>query len=89
VVNWFTSLPEKIGSALSALWDKITSAFNSIVEFLAGLPAKIGAFLVTFFTETLPYWVGYGLGTMVRLVWEGIQAVIKFSWNCLERLSRS
>lgn len=96
-------LREKIGAAIegikewfSNLWSSIVGFVESIAQWFAELPDRIvqaltsaAEVIMTFFTETLPYWIGYGIGWMVGRVIEGIMVVVQFFSELPERVLES
>lgn len=46
IVNWWSSLPSRIGSFLSEVWNNVVNTFNGIVDFVMNIPNTI----VSFFT---------------------------------------
>jgi len=82
--NFWIGLWEGIKNTVSVVIDAVVGAFNSFVEFLSGIPAKVNQFIqvaINFFKE-LPYNIGYllglGLGHIIKF---GIDA---FNWVTTE-----
>jgi tape measure domain-containing protein len=75
-----------IKSKTEEIWNGITNfftvtvveKFNQLVTFFSELPNKIGVFLIDLFTVKIPYYIGYGLGFMVKILSENIPKVIQF-----------
>ena len=92
IKNWDTvsaflaSTWETIKTVASNVWGAIITFFTvtvpaqlqRLVDWFAALPGKIGTFLMTLATVTIPTLVGQAAGTMVRLISGGITAVITF-----------
>lgn len=65
-------------------WDALIAFFGttvptrlqSMVDWFKMLPGKIGKFLTDLATQTIPYWIGFGIGTMLRLTIAGVIAVV-------------
>lgn len=72
---------------LASIWQGIKDWVASTVATIKALPAKIGAALLTFFTQTLPYAIGYGLGVAVGFVRDTVIAVIEWFATLPERIS--
>lgn len=96
-IEWFQNLPTTIATFFENLWTSITmwvtNIYNSIIEWfgsaiewLRELPGKILEALYVFFTETLPYTIGYGLGVAVRFVWDAIVAIVQFFAELPEKI---
>lgn len=62
VIDWFKSLPDKIGSALSGLGDMIQRNFEKALEFFKSLPEKAGNAL-----SSLGKWIG----DKAKAAWDG------------------
>lgn len=82
--NFWINLWEGLKNTVSVVIDAVVGAFNSFVEFLSGIPAKVNQFIqgaINFFKE-LPYNIGYllglGLGYIIKF---GIDA---FNWVTTE-----
>jgi len=94
IKEMFSGVVTSIGEFFSSLGERIGEVWNTVIEWFAALPGRIseflgqaGEFISTFFLETLPYWIGYGIGWMVRKVLEGIEAVVEFFRTLPERVS--
>lgn len=59
-------------------WEGIKTWFAGLPGAIAGFINAIPGFLSKLFLEDIPYWIGYGIGYMVRLVWEGVEAIVGF-----------
>lgn len=71
--KFWINLWEGLKNTVSVVIDAVVGAFNSFVEFLSGIPAKVNQFIqvaINFFKE-LPYKIGYLLGL-------GLGHIIKF-----------
>lgn len=92
---------DTIEKTAAAVWGTIIGFFTVtvparlqvLVDWFAALPGKIGVFLLTLATVTIPTLIGQGIGTMVRLVGGGVSSVIGFfttlpgrAWTFLSRL---
>lgn len=91
LTGWFSGLPAW-GKYLLAIfmpviglplliaenWEKIKAWFAGLPQAIAGFISAIPGFLGKLFLEDIPYWIGYGIGYMLRLVWEGVEAVVGF-----------
>lgn len=87
VGQFFEDLRTRVGEAIMNMITSVIEWFASLPERIAEFLGQIGEFLMTFFTETLPYWVGYGIGWMVGRILEGIQNVVQFFRELPERVS--
>lgn len=91
LTGWFSGLPAW-GKYLLAIfmpviglplliaenWEKIKAWFAGLPQAIAGFISAIPGFLSKLFLEDIPYWIGYGIGYMLRLAWEGVEAVVGF-----------
>lgn len=91
LTGWFSGLPAW-GKYLLAIfmpviglplliaenWEKIKAWFTGLPQAIAGFISAIPGFLSKLFLEDIPYWIGYGIGYMLRLVWGGVEAVVGF-----------
>jgi len=91
LTGWFSGLPVW-GKYLLAIfmpviglplliaenWEKIKAWFAGLPQAITGFISSIPGFLSKLFLEDIPYWIGYGIGYMLRLVWEGVEAVVGF-----------
>ena len=76
-------------------WDKIVAFFANLPGIIGNALSAAGAWLLKFFTEDLPYWIGFAIGTIIRFfldlpgnIWEGLKMVDKklgewavIAWN--------
>lgn len=75
VVDFFKSIPEKLGEFFSSIGEWISNAFNDVVTFFSELPGKIWDWLketwesisewFSELPENIAYWLGYLIGTIV------------------------
>lgn len=56
----------------------VPARLGLVVEWFKALPGRIGESLAKLATETIPYWIGLGIGTLVRLTWEGLNKAVAF-----------
>lgn len=55
----------------------VPAGLQAMVDWFAALPGRILEFLIELATA-IPYWIGFALGTLVRLTIEGITAAVTF-----------
>lgn len=91
LTTWFSRMPG-LGKALLAIfmpiigiplliaehWEQIKGRFSALPGTIAGIIEQIPGFLAKLFFEDIPYWIGFGIGYMLRLGWEGIEALVGF-----------
>ena len=85
----FTNFIFGIGNAIKTFFtEKIPNAWSSFVQWVQSIPSKISTFfsnlgstLYTFFFETVPYYLGYGIGVAVRSVVTFFTETIPNAWN--------
>lgn len=75
VVDFFKSIPEKLGEFFSSIGEWISNAFNEVITFFSELPGKIWDWLTETWEsisewfselpENIAYWLGYLIGTIV------------------------
>lgn len=75
VVDFFKSIPEKLGEFFSSIGEWISNAFNDVATFFSELPGKIWDWLTgtwesisewfSELPENIAYWLGYLMGTIV------------------------
>lgn len=76
-IDWFTSIPENILSALSSVVDSLAGWASDIISWVAeAIPAIIDS-IVSFFSE-LPYKIGYAIGYAIGTLVSWAASVI--SW---------
>lgn len=66
-MNW--TLPGLLISHWSSIWATITSVWNTILTFFQGIPDAIANFF-TNLPEKVGYWIGFMIGTAIRLLLE-------------------
>ncbi|AYO30590.1 phage tail tape measure protein [Biomaibacter acetigenes] len=78
--NW-----DKVKGFFRGIWPSIAAGIDFIKGKFAAIPGAIAAFvrqipgfLGKLFLHDIPYWIGYGIGFMIRIAWQGIQAVVNF-----------
>jgi len=54
---------------------------QNVITWFAELPSKIGEFLYDLAFVKIPYYIGYAMGTLVRLIVEGWNAAVEFIVN--------
>ncbi|MDI3548125.1 MAG: hypothetical protein PWR10_1777 [Halanaerobiales bacterium] len=91
LTTWFSGMPAW-GKALLAIfmpiigiplliaehWEQIKSWFAALPGAIIGFIEQIPGFLAELFLEDIPYWISFGIGYMLRMGWEGIQALVGF-----------
>lgn len=75
VVDFFKSIPEKLGEFFSSIGEWISNAFNDVATFFSELPGKVWDWLTGIWEsisewfselpENIAYWLGYLMGTIV------------------------
>ncbi|WP_422444385.1 phage tail tape measure protein [Thermoanaerobacterium sp. DL9XJH110] len=78
--NW-----DKVKGFFRGIWPSIAAGIDFIKGKFAAIPGAIAAFvgqipgfLGKLFLQDIPYWIGYGIGFMIRLAWQGIETVVNF-----------
>jgi phage-related minor tail protein len=93
IVEFFKSLPETLmelwtnfttwlGELFVSLGEKSKEIWNSIVDFIKQVPSMI----FSFFTETLPFFIGWVIGRFIKLHIDIGKAVVNFFINTLPGL---
>lgn len=99
LTTWFSGMPGW-GKALLAIfmpiigiplliaehWEQIKGWFAALPGTIVGLIEQIPGFLAKLFLEDIPYWIGFGIGYMLRLGWEGIEILVGFFASLPERV---
>lgn len=89
IISYFQNLPNEISTIWNGITLTISEAITNIVATVAAMPAQLSAMveafktsIYVFFTETLPYAIGFVVGRMERWVMEdvpnAINALIQF-----------
>lgn len=72
---------DQIKAFVATTWENITTtiktALTNIITWFQELPAKLGEAITTFFTSTLPYIVGFGLGAIGGLILIKVPEMVK------------
>ncbi len=78
--NW-----DRVRAFFQGLWPRVVAGFNTVRTTIAELPGRIaafasqaGEFLERLFLRDIPYWIGYGLGFMIRTAGDAIEATVDF-----------
>jgi hypothetical protein len=78
IKGWLSAFLIDVGARIIGAWNAIKTWFAGLPQAIAGFISSIPGFLSKLFLEDIPYWIGYGIGYMLRLVWEGVEAVVGF-----------
>jgi len=87
VKAFFLGLWEGVKTFFVNMGAGIAAWVEDTVQWFASLPQRIGEYLTELATQTIPYWIGFGIGTMLRLVIEGITGAIEWFKTLPERIS--
>ena len=85
----FTNFIFGIGESIKTFFtEKIPNAWSSFVQWVQSIPGKISTFfsnlgsaLYTFFFETVPYYIGFGIGVAARTVVDFFTVTIPETWD--------
>lgn len=81
--DWVASVKDRFDEFKENAKTKMDETATAIKEF----PAKAVKALQKFFFETIPYYIGYGMGFMVRKITEGIESAVEWFKNMPERIT--
>ncbi len=81
IKTYLSNLVEGIKNKLSQAWEnvknRVSQAWDSIVQYFSELPGRIATFLSQL-PEKIAYWIGYAIGTLIRLISEGLTSAYQF-----------